>query len=114
MIDFYTLKYPVAKKEHKCSLCGGTIKIGEQYKRYSGKYEGDMFDHKYCADCERCLNYYLDVSKENEYSEDWISDTLQEDFCHDCIHGFRIDDCLDDCEENVWHCPIIQKAIKGA
>jgi hypothetical protein len=30
---------PIARKEHKCSFCGGKIIIGEKYERLNIKYD---------------------------------------------------------------------------
>ena len=46
MLEFYHIKHPKARKEHVCDLCGSKIPLGQVYERYSGKYDGDMFDLK--------------------------------------------------------------------
>lgn len=112
-LDFSTSYHHIAKKQHICNLCGEAIKIGEKYLRYSGKYDDYFFDEKYCADCENCLDYYCCITGEYEYTDDDVLDTLRDRFCDGCVHGFKTDDCIDDCEESLWHCAIIQKALKG-
>ncbi len=49
--DFYDLSKKKARKEHKCSECNSTIKIGEIYEYVSGKWEGDISIYKTCPDC---------------------------------------------------------------
>ena len=46
MLEFYHIKHPKARKEHVCDLCNSKILLGQTYERYSGKYNGDMFDLK--------------------------------------------------------------------
>ena len=50
--EFYETKRPRAKKEHKCEDCGEVIKIGETYRRDSGKFDGDFFDIITCNLCD--------------------------------------------------------------
>jgi len=46
MLDFYTVQKPRARKFYKCDLCGCEIEKNTTYERYSGKYDGYMFDYK--------------------------------------------------------------------
>jgi len=113
MVEFAEVRHPVAKKKHKCEICGKVIEVGEKYHRYSGKYEGEFYDCKYCTDCDDRIKAYLDGIDECEFDEDGVNYFLQEEFCHKCNHGCWTEDCLDDCEESVWHCPIITEKIKA-
>lgn len=57
--DFYSETYPVARKEHRCEECGGTIKVGEIYARCSGKWDGEFqsyVQHKACRDFVASIN----------------------------------------------------------
>ena len=46
MLEFWNIKHPKARKEHTCDMCGLKILPGQIYERYSGKYDGDLFDWK--------------------------------------------------------------------
>lgn len=48
--EFYKHKSLVARKEHKCDECHGTIKTGEKYELHNGKCD-DFFTFKICSDC---------------------------------------------------------------
>ena len=50
-IEFQNLTTPKARKEHKCSDCGGIIRIGERYEYSVMKYDGSICVEKRCADC---------------------------------------------------------------
>lgn len=106
MMEFYTYKNHTAKKDHTCDLCGLQIKQGEQYIRFSGKFDGDMFDLKYHKECQAIIDAYCDHTGENEYDEwcliDWLADRL----CDDCIHGARQED---DCTTPVLRCGLIKE-----
>lgn len=41
-----------ARKQHKCYECGRVIKIGEEYERTRGLWEGDWSTYKTCQDCK--------------------------------------------------------------
>jgi len=48
----WTEQYPVARKEHRCCECGGTIKPGEKYKLFSGVWNGRGASYKTCMTCQ--------------------------------------------------------------
>lgn len=84
MLEFWNSTYPKARKEYECSLCGQAIKKGEKYHRFSGKYDGDMFDDKIHMTCQEIISAYCRAVNDNEYDEDGISDWLQDEYCLDC------------------------------
>ena len=49
--EFYQEKKVTARKEHKCSECGATIKPGDKYIRVVGKWY-DFMEYKTCMDCQ--------------------------------------------------------------
>lgn len=75
MPDFVTSK-PTARKAHRCSDCGRTIRPGEQYRRGVG-FDGTAWTWKDCAHCEAALDLY-DLAWDGEYNGDhfaeWASD----------------------------------------
>ena len=112
MLEFYHVKHPKARKEHVCDLCNSKIPLGQVYERYSGKYDGDMFDLKYCLNCEKIIDTFLDENEDDEYLDDDIYDWLREKFCYDCKRGWHCDDALDDCAVNKSCCPTILSKVK--
>lgn len=102
MLEFYNFKEPKAKKEYRCDLCGQTIHKGEKYHRYSGKYDGQMFDEKYHLSCQNIIQAYCNAMDEREYNEDSIQDWLHDTHCHDCKQH-------DDCTHIELWCPLIRK-----
>ena len=106
MLEFYTSTYPKARKEYKCDLCGGTIHKGEKYSRYSGKYDGDMFDYKYDLICQNIINSYCEESQDSEYSNDYIQEWLYDKYCYDCKLGVDEDN---NCTFIELGCPFIRQ-----
>lgn len=97
MLEFDNKKTPKARKEYKCALCGGHIATGEQYVRYSGKYDGTMFDEKYHTSCSKLIDAYCQANDTYEYDDwaiqDWIAERLCCDLCTEeeydsCTHGY--------------------------
>lgn len=110
MLEFGNSTYPKARKDYSCDLCGHLIKKGEVYHRWSGKYDGDMFDCKYHVTCQRIIDAYCSAVNDNEYNEDCIYDWLHDEYCLDCR-------CYeeDNCTFYPLYCPKIMKHFeKGA
>lgn len=108
MLEFQNYSEPIARKDYKCFLCGEEIHTGEKYVRFSGKYDGIMFDHKFHLLCSRMIEEYCRANDETEYTEDSVFEWVQETFCYDCEHGWH-GDGKDDCQTSIFHC---QKIIE--
>lgn len=92
MLEFHTSRLLSAKKIHKCSLCGGTINVGEKYNRFSGKYDGDMFDDKYHVACQNMIQSYCLDQNDTEYDNWSVADWLHDKYCVECEH-YKNDTC---------------------
>ena len=46
-----TNKMVNAAKEHKCCHCKCTITKGERHRCQTGKYDGELMTHRWCAAC---------------------------------------------------------------
>ena len=68
----------------RCDLCGEIIQKGETYHRWSGKYDGHMFDNKLHMTCQEMISEYCRAVDENEYSEGEISEWLHDEYCLEC------------------------------
>ena len=94
MLEFWTLKnIKKAKKNHKCDLCELEIHTGEPYTRYSGKYDGEIFDNCYCKVCYEILNRFMYDSDDSEYDNDWVIDYAWEYICEEICGAKGKDDC---------------------
>lgn len=112
MLEFSKMTTPVARKEHKCSLCGDLIRIGERYDRFSGKDGGIMFDLKHHLMCREIIQQYCSYLGEFEYDNDDIIYWVEEMVCGDCEHS-RFGDGADDCETSIFRCPkVIERFSK--
>lgn len=41
----------VARKEHDCHTCGGTIEVGERHRTQVDRFEGEIMRNRWCAEC---------------------------------------------------------------
>lgn len=104
MLEFSNQSNRIARKEHKCDLCGEVIRVGEKYSRYAGKYDGQMFDYKHHLLCLEMISEYCLWAEDNEYTEDDVIDWLMETVCYNCEHSWH-GDGKDDCETSIFLCP---------
>lgn len=102
-MDFFNSTQPRARKDYSCDLCNQIIHKGEVYHRYSGKYDGEMFDDKYHLTCQRIINAYCEDVNDREYCNDMVQDWLHDTYCLDCKHYDY------DCTFSELNCPAIQK-----
>ena len=76
--------FPTARKEHKCSWCGDTIKVGEKYERSTLIYDGQIYDwlcHLECREVTSLLNVF-----------DWdMGDGVDGDTFIQCIQDWLYD-----------------------
>lgn len=49
--EFYSDAKPLARKEHKCCECNGTIAVGTRYFKASGKWDGVFETFRQCMPC---------------------------------------------------------------
>lgn len=96
MLDFETIKKPVAAKQHKCSLCGGIIKQGEKYLYRAAKYDGEFFTEHLHFDCAEVINEYCSTV-DNEYSQDDIAEWWKDVKCYNC-KKYYTEPCEKTCE----------------
>ena len=104
MLEFSSMSERIARKNHICDLCGEVITIGEKYNRYSGKYEGEMFDMKHHLMCREIIYQFCDDTDSCEYTESEILEWLQEKICYECEHSWH-GDGKDDCDTSLFQCP---------
>lgn len=96
-MDFSRRSKHIAKKPHKCFLCGSEIAAGEKYERYSGRYDGEFFDQCFHGDCITILDEFCRDQQDEEYQQVWVADWLRGRVCDDCQKK-------ESCEENVFRC----------
>ena len=68
---------PTARKPHRCSCCGGTIRPGVTYSRTTCLYDGRVFDWLSCPGCDDIARAvfdwvdYIDEGIGPEQYEEW-------------------------------------------
>lgn len=111
MLEFSRQTTPVARKRHKCDLCGRPIAAGKKYSRFSGKYDGTMFDVKHHLFCAMLIDRYCYEMGEDEYCEDEVIDWATEKACSGCE---RWDDESDapPCDTSIFDCEKFRRHFK--
>lgn len=74
-------KQRIARKEHECNFCGGTIEIGEKYDWQKYIYEGQLYEwksHLSCCDIASELGMY-DYADEGVTGDDF-RETINEEY----------------------------------
>jgi hypothetical protein len=101
-MEFYNQTTPVAKKPHKCIICGEEIKVGERYSCEAVKaYREEFYTTK--IHLGPCWDYYQefleDLREQGEYEFEWgwIRDWWHEAKCATCVNANEEGDCIADC-----------------
>ena len=83
---FSRIQSHIARKQHKCSLCGGAIEKGEQYTRAVVGGDGvDFCDDKYHSKCYDLVERYCRKLDADYYFELWhVIDDVVENVCSSC------------------------------
>lgn len=71
---------PIARKEHRCMFCNGTIQKGEKYERQTNIFDGRIYDwicHIVCSDLAGKLNMM-----------EWTDEGIDEDLFFHCVHDY--------------------------
>jgi hypothetical protein len=57
MPEFFYERLQRARKQHVCNECRGPIAIGANYKRLSGKWNGEFQEFKQCETCLGLIDF---------------------------------------------------------
>ena len=87
-VEFYRESKQIARKEHKCNLCGRTINKGEEYVKVIKKcYMEELFTSELHLTCHDLFNRYTETLDLDDYfDEDEVIDSIHEKVCCDCLH----------------------------
>lgn len=96
----------VAKKEHTCYLCDGTILVGERYKQLGYIDLGQFWVnklHKHCYD--NIVDY---CCQESNYDHEWTKYDVLDDMYQQLVDKAKEDgnDELEDAAYDALMCPI--------
>lgn len=78
-----------ARKEHRCTLCGGIIKKGEKYHVNSGRFDGYFYENKLHKNCHKAVDLAY-VECEWRYDEGWDSESVM-DYVNDVLESQRME-----------------------
>ena len=79
MSEIIRTQNPKARKEHRCSWCNSTIKVGQVYKRDTIICDGDIYDWLSCGKCQK----YVDEMFQEVNLDEEVNDGDLELFCLD-------------------------------
>ena len=86
-MSFYRDTIRTARKEHKCGICHGVIKIGEKYHDKAGKHDGDLWHGKECEPCQPVIDEFNESDCADEgYCDEYIQEWWREEKCPVCKH----------------------------
>jgi hypothetical protein len=89
-----------ARKEHKCSCCGRTVRKGETYLVHFDIFEGRHNSEKCCAECEQDRNEFCKAHGSAVCSPGYFPVVLEE-----CVS-----DDPDDEDGNRWE-PMLERLV---
>ena len=75
-MEVFGVKAPIARKEHKCDLCHGIIRKGEEYVRWVCSDGGHAEGIKVHSRCRKILGIYL--GNDIEFTWDEVEDYVRE------------------------------------
>lgn len=103
--------HPVARKEHRCMFCGGTIKVGQKYERQTNVYDGQVYDwitHEECSIIAHKLDMYDDCN------DNWLDAESFFECIKQYVYDNHYDDSIDDIAKD-WQLPyydIVKKILE--
>lgn len=74
-------KSPIARKEHRCDYCGGTIHAGERYKNQTLVYDGTVYpwkSHEQCYSLTSYIEYDPDYGISEDDFQSWVNEYVAE------------------------------------
>ncbi len=77
-MTYFIWTHPVARKGHRCAICGRRITPGETYARMAGLDHSEAWTAKECEHCHRAVGKYLNEWGEYEYDRDGVLEWLQD------------------------------------
>jgi hypothetical protein len=78
--EIWNEKHRTARKEHSCSCCDRTIRIGEVYLVHFDVFEGQTTSEKCCAECESDRDIFANEHEGTLCSPGWLQNMIR-----DCI-----------------------------
>lgn len=76
--EFVNTRFVVARKEHKCSSCGGPIARGERHRVSAYRFEGEFGMERMCDACHEAAGEFgynlLGGDLWGMFADEWDSD----------------------------------------
>lgn len=96
----------VARKQHTCDWCNGTIEKGETYHYQAFKFDGEFCEwhsHLACSRVASAIWDYVDPydGMDEDQFDEGCADVCREFICHDCKNW---NEEFEDCEMDIPYC----------
>lgn len=81
MAEVLQEKSPIARKEHRCDYCGGTIHAGERYVNQTLVYDGTVYpwkSHEHCYSLTSYIEYDPDYGISEDDFQSWVNEYVAE------------------------------------
>lgn len=81
MAEVLQEKSPIARKEHRCDYCGGTIHAGERYMNQTLVYDGTVYpwkSHEHCYSLTSYIEYDPDYGISEDDFQSWVNEYVAE------------------------------------
>ena len=73
MVTVLKDSHPVARKEHRCLLCNGTINKGQRYYRQTCVYDAAPYD---CIDHDECYEVAMKLDMDTDCDDEGLTDEI--------------------------------------
>ena len=89
-MGFYRDTIRKARKEHKCNVCHGIIRVGEKYHDKAGKHD-DLWYSQECDACQPVITEFMASNYGDEgYCDEYIQEWWRYVACYGCKHYWPI------------------------
>lgn len=75
------IKRRIAKKQHKCNFCNGTIEVGEKYKWIKNVFDGEIYEWKSHTSCDKLVSVLGMYDRcDDEVTEEDFRESIQDEY----------------------------------
>ena len=102
MVTVLKDSHPVARKEHRCLLCNGTINKGQRYYRQTCVYDAAPYD---CIDHDECYEVAMELDMDTDCDDEGLTDEI----FREVIDEFIWDNFSEEESDRIYNLPYYEK-----